>query len=211
MFNQIDYIICQFKHKQTLTNSRSYSNLNTDSNHRIVITDIEIELHRINNNRKKAKISRLYNSHLLASDKEVQTKYSNVLSEALRDRDKNWKEIQKTIQEVAKTEVGYRRRVAERGRIFNQDIEELSKIQNNLRQRIVLYKVTQRTNELKRERNRICHAIRNLIKDERDEKLNNELEELNQLQGNARMFKAVKELHREQLQNPTVNDKTEKH
>ena len=114
MFNQIDYIICQSKHKQTLTNSRSFSNLNTDSDHRIVITNIEIELHRINNNRKKAKISRPYNSHLLASDKEVQTKYSNTLSEALIGKDKNWKEIQKTIQEVAETEGGYVRRVAER-------------------------------------------------------------------------------------------------
>ena len=162
---------------------------------------IEIELHRINNNRKKAKISRPYNSHLLASDKEVQTKYSNTLSEALIGKDKNWKEIQKTIQEVAETEVGYVRRVAERGRIFNQDIEELSRMQKDLRQRIILCKDTNRTEELKRERNRICHALRNLIKDERDQT------NLIQLQGKAKIFKAVKELHREQLQNPTVHDK----
>ena len=81
------------------------------------------------------------------------------------------------IQEVAIAEVGFIRRTADRRRDFNQNIEELSKRQKSLRQQIMLCKDTERTDELKRERNRIMHAIRNLIDNEREENLNTSTEQ----------------------------------
>ena len=42
IFNQIDYIICDQKHKHILTDARSYSGTETHSDHRLVVTRIEV-------------------------------------------------------------------------------------------------------------------------------------------------------------------------
>ena len=47
MHNQIDYIICQESQKHLLFNSRSLSNTLTNTDHRFVVTEMNIQMHNV--------------------------------------------------------------------------------------------------------------------------------------------------------------------
>jgi len=51
--NQIDYILVRKQHKRMLKNTRSYSGINTNSDHRLVVTKINVEWSEAYKNRKK--------------------------------------------------------------------------------------------------------------------------------------------------------------
>ena len=75
------------------------------------------------------------------------------------------------------------RRTSDGRRIFDQEIEDLSNQQKELRQRILISTVSEQTDNLKTERNRLLHEIRNKIKDNRDRGLIEKLNNINRLKG----------------------------
>ena len=74
VYNQIDYIICQENQKHLLCNSRSFSDTLTNTDHRIVVTVMNIQMHRVykKENRKKEKP---FNSQLLSMDADIRNQY----------------------------------------------------------------------------------------------------------------------------------------
>merc|ERR1711937_286734 len=52
MGNQIDYILIDKRHLRFVTNSRSYNNTKTNSDHNLVIMNLRLELNRLNRPRK---------------------------------------------------------------------------------------------------------------------------------------------------------------
>ena len=55
IYNQIDYIICQENQKHLLRNSRSFSNTLTNTDHRIVVTEINVQINRLYKKENKRK------------------------------------------------------------------------------------------------------------------------------------------------------------
>ena len=76
VYNQIDYIICQENQKHLLCNSRSFSDTLTNTDHHIVVTVMNIQMHRVykNENRKKEKP---FNSQLSSMDADIRNQYKN--------------------------------------------------------------------------------------------------------------------------------------
>ena len=91
--------MCQQNHKQTLKDSRSYSNTNTNSDHRIVVTEIEIELFKLYNRKVKSNVSKPYDCQQLQIE-DIQAQYKNTLSEAMTGIDLDWKITQEKIHYV---------------------------------------------------------------------------------------------------------------
>ena len=53
IFNQIDYIICEKRHKNLLINARSYAGTLTNSDHRLVKSTFRVEKHKLCNKKKQ--------------------------------------------------------------------------------------------------------------------------------------------------------------
>ena len=47
IYNQIDYVICPADQKCNLKNARSYNGMSTFSDHRIVLTSIDVQMYKI--------------------------------------------------------------------------------------------------------------------------------------------------------------------
>ena len=76
--NQIDYILVRTKHKQMIQNSRSYSGINTNTDHRLVITTIKLEWFKIYNS--KQEIER-HNTHKLSGEASCKEAYQTTITE----------------------------------------------------------------------------------------------------------------------------------
>ena len=71
IYNQIDYILCSQSNKATLKDARSYNGTEVSSDHRIVVTRIEMEWRRMFNTAKKQPMEPVYDVAKLVENEEV--------------------------------------------------------------------------------------------------------------------------------------------
>ena len=78
IYNQIDYITCQENQKHLLCNSRSFSNILTNTNHQTVVTEMNIQMHCLykKENRRRDKP---FNSQLLTMNEDIRNQYKTEL------------------------------------------------------------------------------------------------------------------------------------
>ena len=69
--NQIDYILINNRYLQFATNSRSYNNLQTDSDHNLVIMNLKIKLSKLN--KPKNDVTPCINKELLKNKEYADT------------------------------------------------------------------------------------------------------------------------------------------
>ena len=196
--NQIGYIICQENQKHLLCNSRSFSDTLTNTDHRIIVTVMNIQMHRVykKENRKKEKP---FNSQLLPKDADIRNQYKNELKTKI-EQQTEWNDIQNSITSTAKNTIGYLSKVPNSNNIYSDEIAILSHQQKHLRQKISNCKKVEKTNIMKTERSKLLHQIQDKVKKHKEQLLKNKLSDINEAKGNAQMFKAVKILNRKQFE-----------
>ena len=110
IYNQIDYIIINQRQKQCLTDSRSYSGTETTSDHRLVVTRMEVHWPRRYKQQLKPKSrEKRFNIKKLTWNKEIQNRYQENIKARLnidKDQEQNnnnqkWEKLKETMKKSA--------------------------------------------------------------------------------------------------------------
>ena len=147
IYNQIDYIICQENQKHLLCNSRSYSNTLTYTDHRIVVTEMNIQMHHLYKKENKRR-DKPFNSQLLTMHKDIRNQYKTELKSKILQQTE-WNDIQKSIMSTAKVTIEYLNRVHNSNHIYCDEFAILSQQQKHLRQKISNCKEVEKLNNTK--------------------------------------------------------------
>ncbi|XP_029657627.1 craniofacial development protein 2-like [Octopus sinensis] len=115
IFNQIDYILCKAAHKHLLVDSRSYGGLETNSDHKLVITSIG--LYKTYNKLKKLTHDEQESYNLeLFRDEKLKQNYADKLQEELDNIDTTkpanaiWDAVTSAMKKTAVNVVGLTRK-----------------------------------------------------------------------------------------------------
>ena len=195
--NQIDYVLIKNEHRQLIQNSRSYSGINTNTDHRLVITTIKLTWHKVfNKNEKTIK----YNPQLLrekatkeAFTKTAEQKYEQNKTKTVKETAQTqWNNITQACLEAAKEHLKAEKKQL---KSENPEIVTLSNTQKKLRNDINAITDKNKIKELKTERNRTLKKIHKLIEAEKTQKILEQVEEIeNSKDDSNRMYKAVRQL-----------------
>ena len=164
IYNQIDYIICQENQKHLLCNSRPFSNTLTSTDHRIVDTEMNIQMHRLYKKENKRR-DKPFNSQLLIMNENIRNQYKTELKSKI-EQQTEWNDIHNsgTSTIVPKVTIGYLNRVYNSNNIYCDEIAILSQQQKHLREKISNCKEVEKINNMKTKRNKILHQIRDKVK-----------------------------------------------
>ena len=166
---------------------------------------MNIQIHRLYKKENKRR-DKPFNSQLLTVNENIRNQYKTEL-QSRTEQQTEWNDIQTSITSAAKVTIGYLNRVHNSNNIYCDEIAILSQQQKHLRQKISNCKEVEKINNMKTERNKILHQIRDKVKKHKEQLLVNKLSDINHAKGNAQMFKAVKMLNRKQCENPSIHDK----
>ena len=210
--NQIDYIIIRKKNMKIVKDSRSYSNLETKSDHRLVIMKTKLKMIRPHNNIIRK--DRIDFGKLKIQD--YKEKYQEKVIEMLNESEKSenlqerWDRIGEITKESALQTVG-KVKSKKRNSINDAEIVILSQEQKELRNKINLSKDKEIRMQLKKERNCKLNQIKQKIAKSEREKINKEVEELeNHKDDSRKMFQAVKYIKNRIPKKPLLIENNEK-
>ena len=207
------YRFCHLSsHKSLLTDFRAYAVTLLDSDHRLLITQLDLShLYYVWSEIAQppsAKHAR-YNTEQLASG-SIRTKFRDAVSESLPDVNPNlsasqkWDILKGTLKSAAVTTIG---RTESRNKNHHcQDIAAMSETQRNLRLQLNNTKNPARRQELKQQRNRILHAQRRSARDNASVRLDHLASEVERLHDGAKMFRAVREMARKPASKLKIQD-----
>ena len=156
---QIDYTLVRKKHKSMLTNSRTYSGINTNSDHRLVMTKMNVQWSKAYKNKQNEEIINMEKLKNEENKKKYQeevqkkidvTRMKNNVSQNVQEK---WKNIVDTCTIAAKETIGIRKKTKNSE---DEEVMKLSKQQLKLKNDINACK-----NKNKRDGMRI---VRNTIK-----------------------------------------------
>ena len=145
-----------------LCNSRSFSNTLTNTDHCIVVTEMNIQMHCLYKKENKRR-DKPFNSQLLTMNENIRNQYKTELKLKI-EQQTEWNDIQNSITSTAKVTIGYLNRVHNSNNIYCDEIAILSQQQKHLRQKIANCKEVEKINNMKTERNNILHQIRDKVK-----------------------------------------------
>jgi hypothetical protein len=194
--NQIDYIIARNCHRKLVTNARSYGGIETSSDHKLVKAHVNIEcIKYIYRTPKEPNINlgEIHNEKTRKKYQETVMKiYKNHKDQEITPQQK-WNLITNTCLEAGKKEFGIKEKVKHHE---DDKLEELSTKQKALRMNIEAEKSTDKRKELKKERNKIQRNITKRISEIEEEKLNNQLKEIEEANDSQKCFQAIKAVTR---------------
>ena len=131
---QIDYILTNKKYLRFVTDSRSYNNLHTNTDHNMVIMNMNLELSRLTKP-KKAHNPQINTDNL--NYKEYVTNYRQKVTESnnednteCKTNDESWEKIIKNCEEAGKEILGIKEKYKQK-----QEDEEIGKLKDT-RQRL---------------------------------------------------------------------------
>ena len=161
MYNTIDFVICRQSHKSLLRDSRAYAGTLLDSDHRLLIAQLNLSrLYYVWSEITQppsAKHAR-YNTEQLASG-HIRTKFRDAVSESLPDVNPNlsanqkWDLLKGTLKSAAETTIG--RTEPRHKNPHCQDIAAMSETQRKLRLQINNTRNPARKQALKQQRNSV--------------------------------------------------------
>ena len=165
------FVICRHSHKSLLTDSRAFAGTLLDSDHRLLIAQLDLSrLYYVWSEIAQppsAKHAR-YNTEQLARG-PIRTKFRDAVSESLPDVNPNlsasqkWDLLKGTLKSAAETTIG--RTEPRHKNPHCQDIAAMSETQRKLRLQINNTRNLARKQALKQQRNRILHAHRRRARD----------------------------------------------
>ena len=196
--NQIDYILCPRQQKHTLVDARSYAGTHVNSDHRLLVCRVRIKPYILFKQFKKFQ-QKTFNCYPLVNDQNALVKYQTTLKDNLHNQN-----MKLAITETAEEVLGYNTKHG-KNRNHDNEIEKMSKQQNELRLQISNCKCVKTVRHLKTQRNKILHNISHQIKKNVERELDKKLHEINTIKNDARMFKAVNSLKRKKYENPYIH------
>ena len=212
IYNTIDFVICRLSHKSLLTDSRAYAGTLLDSDHRLLIAQLDLSrLYYVwseNAQPPSAKHAR-YNTEQLASG-PLRAQFREAVTESLPEVNPNmsasqkWDLLKGTLKSAAETTIG--RSVPRHKNPHCQDMAALSETQRKLRLQINNTRNPARKQELKQQRNRILHAQRRRARDNASVRLDHLASEVERLHDGAKMFRAVQEMTRKPASKLRIQD-----
>lgn len=199
IYNQIDYVVCSQRIKSCLVNSRSYSGTLTDSDHRIVISTMDLRPFRLYKTKTEKKENVHINESRLVKNESIRDEFQAKIDEKIQQLEENqecvWKNVVNVINDTAKEVLS--EKTGGRGKREScQTIQILSEKQKEIRLKIDHSKNNKKIAEMKHKRNTIMKDIRREIKKRNEEEQDAIAEEIEQATHSSQMHKAVKNLNR---------------
>ena len=204
----IDYIIVPQHIKRNLVDARSYNNLETHSDHRLVICKIKVANYLMYKPRIKANTNKKYDIQTLIHDTKIKEEYSKIVQDKINlTPNPTWNNITNILHESTKQCVGYinnnRNKVE-----YSKEIEKLSNMQKEFRIKISNSKNIEHITKLRRKRNQTTKQIQEKQKQIRNKNIDKIIHTINTAQNDKKMYEATKTLHRsERKENMFVYDK----
>ena len=204
---QIDYIIVRKADLKLVTNSRSYSGINTRTDHRLVLTNIKY---------KVPKFYRANNKEIVVYDfdKFKLPEYRNHYKETLQNNlavleienktsQQKWDHIVKCTHETSEKVIGYRnnnKRVS-----VNPVIKDLSQKQRELQTKINNSKNSNECTSLRRERNQIMNQMHRTLEQEKYSQVLDDIQEVEkQKNDSGKMYAAIRILQKKKKRVPML-------
>ena len=160
---------------------------------------------------KKIRRKRPFNCLTVIKDATVQNKYKNEIEKELKQlRSNDWKIIKDIIISSAQNHLGYIKKIGPYQRIYNEDIQEMSKKQKQLLLNFSWCKGVHEYKEMKNECNKILHDIKHRLKQNKEQELNEKISLLDQIEDDSKIYKSVKVLQQRSFTNPYVHDESKK-
>ena len=212
IYNTIDFVICRQSHKSLLTDFRAYAVTLLDSDHRLLIIQLDLShLYYVWSEIAQPPSAKHahYNTEQLASG-PIRIKFRDAVSESLPDVNPNlsasqkWDILKGTLKSAAVTTIG--RTESRNKNPHCQDIAAMSETQRNLRLQLNNTRNPARRQELKQQRNRILHAQRRSARDNASVRLDHLASEVEHLHDGAKMFRAVREMTRKPASKLKIQD-----
>ena len=212
IFNQIDFILVRKDETAMILNARSYSGTNTSSDHRIVITTtiISPKFKRQFGQKTSYNKPEKFNLSRLVLDEQVRLKYQRELRDQLTTNPvqgsaiDEWTEVSNFIKKAAKDSAGLVSN--KRQKMTCPILERLSAEQQELRLRISNTKDSPKKQSLRKERNKILHAIHKRLKEHHETELERKTAEIESLNHGAQMFAAVRALTQTKSHSLVINN-----
>ena len=216
IYNTIDFVICRQSHKSLLTDSRAFAGTLLDSDHRLLIAQLDLSrLYYVWSEIAQppsAKHAR-YNTEQLASG-PIRTKFRDAVSESLPDVNPNlsasqkWDLLKGTLKSAAETTIG--RTEPRHKNPHCQDIAAMSETQRKLRLQINNTRNPASKQALKQQRNRILYAQRRRARDIASVRLDHMASEVEHLHDGATLFRAAREMTRKPASKLKIQDDSER-
>ena len=213
--NQIDYIITRIAHRCFVQDARSYSGTEVYSDHKLVITKMNINWHR--KSKQLSRRSKKLNLEKL-SDIETRTKYKLSVEEKLANTQKTdevftpqekWSNITKACKEASEEILGYHQK-SNKCVIDTEDVQTLSRQQKELGKQVNAASTKEERQKLQKERNKKMREIHDTIKKHESNRLVKDIEEIeNSKNDSTRMYKAIRKIYRNKPKQPLIVEKDE--
>ena len=178
----------------------------TSSDHRLVIARMNIDWFNLYKTVKQSACNQPINSTRLVNDPEIRSLYQSNLSVKLSEiNDISWSEISKAIMYTAEDIIG-RRPVHKFKTKHSDELENLSKLQKDIKLQISNSDDEVLIRYLKHKRTELMHKIRRTVKKIPEDELDKRVREINKIRDDSQMFKAVNTLKRKKYENPYIHD-----
>jgi hypothetical protein len=204
--NQIDYIIVRIKDMQRIKDSRAHSNMNTRTDHRIVIAeimDIPIKTFKKTKSQKKYDFDKLKSEDHRERYKEAQRQYINECDDTPTVQGK-WDNIVKCCHKASEEVLGFRKNGSRNS--VNPRVIELSGLQKELQTKINNSNAEE-CQHLRRERNRMLNEMHTILEEEKHGKVIDNINEVERRHDDSqKMYAAVKILQGKRKKTPILVD-----
>ena len=195
--NQIDYILVKQNARKLVKNCRSYNGTTTNSDHRIVICDIELKWYKMFH-KKKIKTNNFDMQRL--KNGTIRQKYIDSVKERLNEEaeeksaQEQWNIIKDACISSAETHL---RKVRHKEKFISTEFQTLCEKQQKLRKDINSLKDIGKRKLLKQERNRVQKLIKDLKRKDNNRILKEQTSEIEACKNDSnRLFATMRILYR---------------
>jgi len=206
--NQIDYVIAPLNFKSINLDSKAVNGYNTSTDHKLVVS-----IFNLNNNTRK----KIYKQtkpkvcqsvyHLRNCESKYDTKVYDRLEESNIDTS-NTQEAWKKLTEIcieSSISLQPKTNKTKSAKFNDVTIQKLSEEQKHIRLQIDNSQNIEKIKNLKKKRNVILKTIHKEVKKQQEEKLINEIEDIEKCKNDSqRMFKAIKVIQKKKSNGPIL-------
>ena len=194
----IDFIIIDRKFKHILRDSRVYRGTLSDSDHNLLVTQMNMSRSYIFSKTNKSSIQKSvkYNTQLLTHNSQKRKEYSAQVDTNLHaePRDNTWSKIKDSVKSAAEKVIGVDKEKVLTNQIYNQTIEGLSNQQKDLRMKIDNCNDPVTIRSLRSQRNKVLKNIKKEKRKINELEMNEIADQINTANNGVQFFKAIKHL-----------------
>ena len=182
-------------HKHALTNARTYQGTLVFSDHRLLVTTINVNWHVIHKHKNKTNRNKTVkiDTQKLIHNEEIQTEYKTKLRDNINaSNNKQWSSISNIIKNTAQSVIGVVTKTRRKFGKQSEKIGHLSQKQKDIKVAIDNSTDANKIGELRHERNRVLKEIKYEQKLIINKDIDEKVEEVASAQNDHQFFKALK-------------------